>query len=179
MTTEHPTPQPLEAGDGTSFQIVVRGYHKRQVDDYIAQLQERISALQAELEEAHREQTAAGEGALRAGPRTYPQHERVSLRMNEILRLADEEAALAREEADRHAAAMLERARVEARGLLEAARSTAEEVLRETMRRCEEERVAARLEARRLIEPARRQDRDDEPPTGRTSRHVAAGGDHR
>ena len=178
MTTQHPTPQLLDASDGTAFQTVVRGYHKRQVDDYIARLQERISALEAELEDAHREQTAAGEGGVRAGPRTYPQHERVSLRMNEILRLAEEEAALARAEAERHAAGVLEGARVEAQALLEAARSTAEEVLRETMRRCEEERAAARLEARRLTEPGRQQGPNDPPPGG-TSRHVAAGGEHR
>jgi cell division septum initiation protein DivIVA len=173
MTSEHPTPGLQNAGDGNSFQTVVRGYHKRQVEDYIAKLQERISVLEAELEAIHREHPAAEGSPARARSRTYPQHERVSLRMAEILRLAEEEAALARTNADRHAAAVLEHARAEARALLAGARSTAEEVLRQAMRTCEEELAGARMEAARLIGSARR----ESTPTVEASRPAAAEGD--
>ena len=176
MTTEHPKPGLQNAGDGNSFQTVVRGYHKRQVEDYIAKLQERISVLEAELEAIHREPPAADSPA-RARSRTYPQHERVSLRMAEILRLAEEEAALARTNADRHATTVLEQARAEARALLAGARSTAEEVLRQAMRTCEEELAGARMEAARLIDSARRESRAGGAPTGEVSRPAAADGD--
>jgi cell division septum initiation protein DivIVA len=157
MAIEHSQPGPHDAGGGNLFQTVMLGYHKHQVEDQVTRLQERIFALEAELEAARRSASATSADPVARQRQSRPRHEGVSLRMAQILQLADEEAKQARVEAAEQAAAVLERAQTEARELLEAARSTAEEVLRGVMRRSEEELAAARAEASRLVAAAREQ----------------------
>jgi DivIVA domain-containing protein len=128
-----------DAGEGKHFQTVSRGYDTRQVDEYIAQLRERISGLQAELEVTRRALSTTGGGSVVSQQQTDSQHEGVSVRVAQILRLADEEAQQTRVHAAEHATAVIERAQAEARDLLEAAQSTAEELLRAAMRRAGEE----------------------------------------
>jgi cell division septum initiation protein DivIVA len=177
MTTEHREPGRHAAESGRLFATVTHGYDKRQVEDRIIELQARISALESELENAHRQVLTAGDdpgGDQRSGDLG---HDRVSRRVMQILRLADEEAQQARDEAAQEATALLERARAEARSLLEGAHSTAEELLRAAMRRSQEELAAARAETSRLIGSAR----EEAPPrvVDRDEPHVLAGGGDR
>jgi peptidoglycan DL-endopeptidase CwlO len=145
-----------EVDSGQLFQTVMHGYDKRQVEGYVAELQARIGALEAELEHAHRAALAAGADDRVATQRQEcGPHDQISSRMMQILRLADDEAQQARDEAAHHAAAVRERAQAEARGILEGAQSTAEEVLRAAMRRSQEELAAARVATSRLIRSAR------------------------
>src|SRR3954453_15508071 len=94
MTSEqHGQPQ-TDTGVDNLFETVIRGYHKRQVEDYIAWLQEQVGAVKAELMAARRELAVAREdlGATKAQLQTRPAHEEISIRMAQILRLAEEEA---------------------------------------------------------------------------------------
>jgi cell division septum initiation protein DivIVA len=157
MTTERVKSGQSVVDAGSLFQTVNPGHDERQVEGRIAELQARVSALEAELEDARGELLAAGDDPVATRAQGSPGNERISRRMLQILQLADEEARQEREEAALHAAAVVERAQAEARGLLEAAEATAEELLRSTMLRCEQELGAARVEASRLVESARGQ----------------------
>jgi cell division septum initiation protein DivIVA len=157
MTTEHSESRQCMVDAGSLFQTMNPEHDKRQVGDRIAELQARVSALEAELEDARGELLAAGDELVATQAQGSPRHEWISRRMLQILQLADEEAQQEREEAALQAAAVLERAQTEARGLLEAAEATAEELLRAAMLRCEEELGAARAEANRLLGSARAQ----------------------
>jgi cell division septum initiation protein DivIVA len=157
MTTEHAQSGQTVADAGGLVQTITPGHDQRGVEDRIAELQTRISALEAELEDARGALRAAGDDPATTQAQGGPGHERISRRMLQVLQLADEEAQQEREEAALSAAAVLEAARAEARRLLEAAEATAEELLRAAMLRCEEELGAARTEASRLLKSAREQ----------------------
>jgi cell division septum initiation protein DivIVA len=135
MTTEHPERRRNEVHRGGLFRTVMHGYDRRQVEDYVAELRARVSALEARLESARREAARAGEDRDPGQTPGGSEHEQVSRRMLQILQLAEEEARQTREDASRHAAAVLAKAQTEARELLDAAQSTAEELLRTAMSR--------------------------------------------
>src|SRR4051794_30831417 len=92
-----------DAGVENLFETVMRGYHKRQVEDYIAWLQEQVSAVKAELMAARRELAVARDDLVttKAQLQARPAHEEISVRMAQILRLAEEEAQQERDAAAR------------------------------------------------------------------------------
>jgi cell division septum initiation protein DivIVA len=159
MTTEHPLPAARDAGVENLFETVFKGYAKRQVEDYIAWLQEQVSAAKAELTDARRELATARDDLVetRAQLQTRPAHEEISVRMAQILRLAEEEAQQERDAGAQQAASVLEQARGEARAALEAAHANAADIVRAARRECDDDLAAARAEANRLVETARRQ----------------------
>jgi hypothetical protein len=160
MTTEHPlSPAARDAGVENLFETVFKGYAKRQVEDYIAWLQEQVSAAKAELTDARRELATARNDLVetRAQLQTRPAHEEISVRMAQILRLAEEEAQQERDAGAQQAASVLEQARGEARAALEAAHANSAEIVRAARRECDDELAGARAEANRLVETARRQ----------------------
>ena len=159
MTTEHPMPAARDAGVENLFETVFKGYAKRQVEDYIAWLQEQVSAAKAELTDARRELATARNDLVetRTQLQTRPAHEEISVRMAQILRLAEEEAQQERDAGAQQAASVLEQARGEARAALEAAHANAADIVRAARRECDDELAAARAEANRLVETARRQ----------------------
>jgi peptidoglycan DL-endopeptidase CwlO len=160
MTTEHPlSAAARDAGVENLFETVFKGYAKRQVEDYIAWLQEQVSAAKAELTDARRELATARNDLVetRAQLQTRPAHEEISVRMAQILRLAEEEAQQERDAGAQQAASVLEQARGEARAALEAAHANAAEIVRAARRECDDELAGARAEANRLVETARRQ----------------------
>src|SRR3954451_6987895 len=110
MTTEHQAAAGRDAGVENLFETVFKGYHKRQVEDYIAWLQEQVSAVKAELSDARHELTVTREDLVstRAQLQARPAHEEISVRMAQILRLAEEEAQQERDQATKQAAAVLE-----------------------------------------------------------------------
>src|SRR5436305_2971734 len=113
MTSDQQSSASHDQGVDNLFETVIRGYHKRQVEDYIAWLQEQVSAVKAELMDARRELAVAREDLVttKAQLQTRPQHEEISLRMAQILRLAEEEAQQERDAAARQAGGVLEQAR--------------------------------------------------------------------
>jgi hypothetical protein len=159
MNTEHPVSPARDTGVENLFETVFKGYAKRQVEDYVAWLQEQVSAAKAELSDARRELAVAREDLVdtRAQLQTRPQHEEISVRMAQILRLAEEEAQQERDHGTQQAAAVLEQARSEARAALEAAHDNADEIVRNTRLECDDELAGARAEANRLVETAQQQ----------------------
>ena len=141
------------------FETTVRGYAKHQVDGYLAWMHDQLSAAQAGLADARRELDAArGESeVLRQQLQTRPQHEQISVRMAEILRLAQEEAEQERGKAAQLAAGILQRAEVQARQVIEKARSDATEMTQQTLRDCEDQITGARADATQLVDTARQQ----------------------
>jgi cell division septum initiation protein DivIVA len=159
MTSEQQSPALNDSGVDNLFETVIRGYHKRQVEDYVAWLQEQVSAVKAELLDARRELGIAREDLVdtKAQLQTRPQHEEVSLRMAQILRLAEEEAQQERDAAAQQAGGVLEQARAEARASLEAAQQAAAEIVERARRESDDALAGARAEANRLVDTARQQ----------------------
>src|SRR5919202_881940 len=159
MTSEQHGPASNEGSVDNLFETVIRGYHKRQVEDYIAWLQEQVSAVKAELTDARRELAVARDDLVttKAQLQARPAHEEISVRMAQILRLAEEEAQQERAAAAQQANGVLEQARGEARASLEAARSAAAEIIENARRESDDALAGARAEAYRLVDTARRQ----------------------
>lgn len=151
----------IELSPENGFELSLRGYHRGQVDRYVATLQMRLTTLETELASArYREQqldgrverlgvelqncTCGDEGTSKV----------VGGRIHRMIQLAEEEAAALREQAKLD----LEHAQASSEALLTEARQHAEEAMRDfqtalTQRRSEEARAEA---ARRAQWDARR-----------------------
>jgi hypothetical protein len=144
MTAEHgdsavPSRYP-QNGDGEGrFDIVVRGYDRRQVDEHVGNLERTVSRLRAELQQPRTEQPRP---AAHSGGQTGNSPEKITEftgRLKSILEAAEEEAkeirsearnfARAEEEAARARLADLERRREGVVGELSRARSSLDALL--------------------------------------------------
>jgi hypothetical protein len=161
---------------GSSFDIVLRGYERKQVDEHLARTAaerqaaaQRIGALERRVEELHFEL----QNAQKQGGEAEPSYAGLGARVEKILRLAEEEAkdlqaeAQAKAEKERKAAevnaaqvraqaeedgrARREQTRQEAAKLLEEARKEAAQVRAEAAN----EAAAKRDEAEGILEAAR------------------------
>ena len=152
------------------FEMQMRGYSRRQVDDFVArrnneirELEQRLARALDESEHLRRELTAVRQQAL-AG---RPAHEEVSERIAQILKLADDEAkaqknkaegeidklrAEAQQESDRVRAD----AREQAERMLTAAQEQAERTISTARNEADKTRTAARTEADRLTSDTRK-----------------------
>jgi cell division septum initiation protein DivIVA len=136
-----------DAMQADTFETAMRGYHKRQVDEFVVrsrqhtrELEERLSITVDRLAQARREAAEVAERAAKAP------HEEVSERMAKILQLAAEEADQARARAADEIAARQQQAQEEAQGIVDGAQGQADGVL-----------AAAREEAEALVGAAREQ----------------------
>jgi cell division septum initiation protein DivIVA len=156
-----------------AFEMQMRGYSRRQVDEFIARTRSQIRDLEQRLaraldegEELRRDLTATRQ---QLGAR--PPHEEISERIAQILKLADDEARsqkskasedIARQRNDAHAEA--ERTRTEAREqaerMLTAAQEQAERAITSARAEAEKTVNAARAEAERTTTEARRKSDD-------------------
>lgn len=152
-----------------SFGIVMRGYDRRQVDDFVTRsrnqirdLEERLARTLDEAQQLRRELTDAKE-QLAAGK---PAHEEVSERLATILRLAEEEAdqkraaaeetvAQIRKEAEEDAQRILGEARELAERTVASAREQAEGIITSARQKAEEDMAAARQEAEQTLTSSR------------------------
>ena len=120
------TATPSGSNSSLPFDTVLRGYERRQVDDYVGKQKDEISQLKEDLAEAQRkrrlanEQAEAPERALRDGRAQSAHSEPRSVedsfgyRAEKLLRIAEQEAAEVRTHASRESAAIIEQARTEA-----------------------------------------------------------------
>ena len=146
------------------FEMQMRGYSRRQVDDFVArrnseirELEQRLARSLDESEHLRRELSTTRQQAL-AG---RPAHEEVSERIAQILKLADDEAKAQKNKADddiaqqrTNAQQESERVRADAREqaerMLTAAQEQAERTISAARNEAEKTRSTARTEAERL-----------------------------
>jgi F0F1-type ATP synthase membrane subunit b/b' len=140
------------------FETQMRGYNKRQVDDYISRTGEQVATLEARLaaamdaaERARLEVAAVREQFQQQQAAIRPAHEEVSERLSQILRLAAEEAEQERANAEGEITGMRVQAEAEAESLIAGARAEADNVLAAAREEAETELTHAREEARRLL----------------------------
>lgn len=109
-----------------SFDTVLRGYERRQVDDFVSRLKSELAQVKDELTDAQHKRLLADEHAeaterelrdLRAKsahsePRSV--EDSFGYRAEKLLRIAEQEAAEVRTHASRESAAIIEQARTEA-----------------------------------------------------------------
>jgi len=152
-----------------AFEVQLRGYSRRQVDEFLARCRSQIRDLEQRLaralddsEELRRDLATARQQALGA----KPAHEEVSERISQILKLADDEARSQKSKAQddisklrNDAQAETERVRSEAREqterMLTAAQEQAERAITTARAEADKARNAARIEAERMTSMAR------------------------
>jgi cell division septum initiation protein DivIVA len=152
------------------FEMQMRGYSRRQVEDYVArrnaeirELEQRLSRALDETEHLRREIATVRQQAL-AG---RPAHEEVSERIAQILKLADDEAraqkgkaddeiAKQRSEAQQESERVRADAREQAERMLTAAQEQAERTISAARSEADKTRTAARTEADRLTSETRK-----------------------
>ena len=152
------------------FEMQMRGYSRRQVDDFVArrnneirELEQRLARALDESEHLRRELTAVRQQAL-AG---RPAHEEISERIAQILKLADDEARAQKNKADDEIGKLKveaqqesDRVRADAREqaerMLTAATEQAERTITAARNEADKTRTAARTEADRLTGDTRK-----------------------
>ena len=152
------------------FEMQMRGYSRRQVDDFVArrnneirELEQRLARTLDEAEHLRREVSTVRQQALSG----RPAHEEVSERISQILKLADDEAREQKNKADDDIAKQRadaqqesERVRADAREqaerMLTAAQEQAERTISASRQEADKTRTAARTEADRLTSDTRK-----------------------
>jgi cell division septum initiation protein DivIVA len=152
------------------FEMQMRGYSRRQVDDFVArrnneirELEQRLARTLDEAEHLRREVTTVRQQALSG----RPAHEEVSERIAQILKLADDEAHAQKNKADDDIAKQRadaqqesERVRADAREqaerMLTAAQEQAERTISAARQEADKTRTVARTEADRLTSDTRK-----------------------
>src|SRR5690348_14134846 len=142
-----------------AFEMQMRGYSRRQVDEFIARCRSQIRDLEQRLarsldegEELRRDLATARQQALGA----KPAHEEVSERIAQILKLADDEARSQKTKAHEQAERMLTAAQEQAERAITAARAEAEKTVTGARNEAEKTLTAARNEAERTTTEARK-----------------------
>ena len=123
MATPPTATSGLDYSHGQPFDTVLRGYERRQVDDFVAKSNDEIVGLKEDLAEAQRQcrlATEHAEATERELQGTSAHAEAIAVedgfgyRAEKLLRLADQEAAEMRSHASRDSATIIEQARTEA-----------------------------------------------------------------
>ncbi|HUL26119.1 MAG TPA: ATP synthase F0 subunit B [Streptosporangiaceae bacterium] len=140
-----------------AFEVQMRGYSRRQVDEFVArsrsqvrELEERLSHSLDETERVRLELTAARQGL--AGK---PAHEEISERVGQILKLADDEAKAQRNRAQEEIGKQREDAKKEADRIRTEAREQTERMLTAAQEQAENAIATARAEADKMRNSAR------------------------
>jgi cell division septum initiation protein DivIVA len=141
-----------------AFEVQMRGYSRRQVDEFIARCRSQIRDLEQRLahalddgEELKRDLATARQQALGA----KPAHEEVSERIAQILKLADDEARSQKSKAHEDIARQRNDALSEAEKIRTEAREQAERMLTAAQEQAERAITSARAEAEKTVTAAR------------------------
>src|SRR5580704_8587017 len=142
-----------------AFEMQMRGYSRRQVDEFIARCRSQIRDLEQRLaralddgEELKRDLATARQQALGA----KPAHEEVSERISQILKLADDEARSQKSKAHEDIARQRNDAQAEADKARAEAREQAERMLTAAQEQAERAITSARAEAENTTSDARK-----------------------
>jgi cell division septum initiation protein DivIVA len=149
---------PNLAAQEDAFEVQLRGYSRRQVDEFVARCRSQVRELEERLGRAlddgeqHRQEIQAlRQQAL--GHR--PAHEEVSERISQILKLADDEATAQKTRADDDIKKQLSEAQQEADRTKKEARDQAEHMLTAAQEQAERAISTARAEADKTRNAAR------------------------
>src|SRR5437870_3021929 len=141
-----------------AFEVQMRGYSRRQVDEFIARCRSQIRDLEQRLaralddgEEMRRDLATARQQALGA----KPAHEEVSERIAQILKLADDEARSQKTKAHEDITRQRNDAQAEAEKIRTEAREQAERMLTAAQEQAERAITAARADAEKTLTGAR------------------------
>jgi len=141
-----------------AFEMQMRGYSRRQVDEFIARCRSQIRDLEQRLarsldegEELRRDLATARQQALGA----KPAHEEVSERIAQILKLADDEARSQKTKAHEDIARQRNEAQAEAEKIRTEAREQTERMLTAAQEQAERAITSARAEAEKTVTGAR------------------------
>jgi DivIVA domain-containing protein len=152
-----------------AFEVQLRGYSRRQVDEFLARCRSQIRDLEQRLERSHNESEELRHDLATARQQALgakPAHQEVSERIAQILKLADDEArsektkaqdeiSHARHEAQAEAERVRSEAREQAERMLTAAQEQAERAITSARAEAEKTRNSARTEAERTTSAAR------------------------
>jgi len=152
------------------FEVQMRGYSRRQVNEFVARArsekhdyEERLSRSLDEVERLRTEVTASRQRELE----DKPQHQELSERMGQILKLADDEAKAQksraleditkqRTEAKQEIDRLKAEAREQTERMLAAAQEQAENTIATARAEAEKARTSARTEADRVVNDAQK-----------------------
>jgi cell division septum initiation protein DivIVA len=141
-----------------AFEMQMRGYSRRQVDEFIARCRSQIRDLEQRLarslddqEELRRDLATSRQQALGA----KPAHEEVSERIAQILKLADDEARSQKSKAHDDIAKQRNEAQAEVDKTRAEAREQAERMLTAAQEQAERAITSARAEADKTVTAAR------------------------
>src|SRR5499427_3622821 len=83
-----------DMGQEDAFEVQMRGYSRRQVDEFVARTRSQIRELEERLSRSldDSERLRLELSAARQGLSNKPAHEEISERVGQILKLADDEA---------------------------------------------------------------------------------------
>lgn len=157
------------------FEVTMRGYNRRQVDDFVARtrselgdLEQRLAVARRETERVRKELATVKSEMEVQQEGSRPAHAAISERLSQILRLAAEEADQERAAAEAAIAEMRAKANSDVEDLRRRTDSDCEEMRRTAKDESEQERTRARDEAARLLSSSQ-----DE-----SERTIAAAKDH-
>lgn len=146
-----------DADGEDAFEVQMRGYSRRQVDEFVArsrsqsrELEERLAQALDETERLRLELSAA-----RQGLSDKPAHEEISERVGQILKLADDEAKAQRSRAQEDISKQREDSKKEADRIRSEAREQTERMLNAAQEQAENAIATARAEADKMRNAAR------------------------
>jgi cell division septum initiation protein DivIVA len=161
-----------------AFEMQMRGYSRRQVDEFIARCRSQIRDLEQRLaralddsEELKRDLATARQQALGA----KPAHEEVSERISQILKLADDEARSQKSKAHEDIARQRNDAQQDADKARAEAREQAERMLTAAQEQAERAITSARAEAEKTLTTARTEAENTTSDARKKSEAVLAG----
>jgi len=141
-----------------AFEMQMRGYSRRQVDEFIARCRSQIRDLEQRLARAVDEGEALRHDLATARQQALgakPAHEEVSERISQILKLADDEARSQKSKAHEDIARQRNDAQAEADKSRAEAREQAERMLTAAQEQAERAITSARAEAEKTVTAAR------------------------
>ncbi|MGW0802236.1 hypothetical protein [Nonomuraea sp. NPDC002799] len=155
MTNQHESIPDLMQED--TFEVVMRGYNRRQVHDYMIRTRNQVRDLEERLARAI-DQAEQGRVELAEARRrmveTPQSYEDLSPRLAQILRLGEEEATANREDAVAEAASVREAAKTEAERLVSSSRETSDKILTSAQSEAERRVGEATQAAERMLAQA-------------------------
>jgi cell division septum initiation protein DivIVA len=146
-----------ELGQEDAFEVQMRGYSRRQVDEYVARTRSQIRDLEERLSRSldDTERVRLELSTARQDLSNKPAHEEISERVGQILKLADDEAKAQRNRAEGEITKQREDAKKEGERHRTETREQTERMLTAAQEQAENAIATARAEAEKLRNNAR------------------------